>query len=389
MRRVQLGAYTWRKGLNSVKTGSKWALNTCLCTPNGPWSLLEKGGFDPFFTHFGSQNGPFSRHIGIFHGPKRVISGSKWAKNTCLSIQVGPGSLLEKRVFDPFCTHFWSLNGPFSRHFGIFHDPKPVATGSKWAKNTCLSIPYGPGSLLEKCGFDPFLTHFWSQNGPFSRHFGIFHGPKRGTTGSKRPKNTCSSIPSGLGTTLGKPIFFAPGTLVDPPLAPAVRRLGCPQAPPSDHWYGGLGGSLGDSEAWKPHKVGVCGWTRCPRNSFLSHVAQDTVRSWFRGVGAHGADFGAFWRLFGPFLGHIVELGGNKELFDTVKSSRTWSVAAVCLCLAVMTGLRDRFGPKKAVLGHKMRSFGRAPPDLAPPPRGATGEFLAENLDLARPPPRL
>ena len=43
---------------------------------------------------------------------------------------------------------------------------------------------------------------------------------------------------------------------------------------------------------------------------------------------------------------------------------------------------------KKAVLGHEMRSFGRAPPDLAPLPRGATGEFLAQNLDLTRPPPK-
>ena len=137
------------------------------------------------------------------------------------------------------------------------------------------------------------------------------------------PKNTCLSIPSGLGTTSGKTIFFAPGTPVDPPLAPAVRRLGCPLAPPSDHWYGGVGGSLGDSAAWKPQKVGGCGWTGCPRNSDLSHVAQDTACSWFRAVGAHGADFGAFWRLFRPFLGHIVELGGYKELSVTVKSSRT------------------------------------------------------------------
>ena len=34
-----------------------------------------------------------------------------------------------------------------------------------------------------------------------------------------------------------------------------------------------------------------------------------------------------------------------------------------------------------------MRSFGRAPPELAPLPRGATVEFWAENWDLARPPP--
>ena len=168
-------------------------------------------------------------------GQTRSKTGSKRAKNTCLSIPDGPVSLLEKRIFDLFLTHFWSQNGPFSRHFGIFHEPKPVTMGSKWAKTTCLSIPNGPGSFLEKRVFDPFLTHCWSQNGPFSRHFGIFHGPKRATTGSKRPKNTCLSIPSGLGTTLEKMIFFAPGTLVDPPLAPTVRGLAGLPAAPSDH----------------------------------------------------------------------------------------------------------------------------------------------------------
>ena len=91
---------------------------------------------------------------------------------------------------------------------------------------------------------------------------------------------------------------------MNPPFAPTVRGPGCPPTLPSDHWYGGLGVRLGDSEAWKPPKVGGCGWTGCPRNSLLSHVAQDTARSWFRGAGAHYAVFGAFWRLFGPFLGH-------------------------------------------------------------------------------------
>ena len=224
--------------------------------------------------------------------------GSKWARNTCLSIPNGPKSLLEKRVFDPFLTHFWSQNGPFSRHFGFFHGPKHITTGSKWSKNICLSIPNGPVSLLEKCVFDPFSTHFLSHNGPFSRHFGIFHGPKRVTTGSKRPKNTCLSIPSGLATTLEKMIFFASGTLVDPPFAPAVRGPGCPPAPPSDHWFGGLGVSLGNSETWKPQKVEACEWTRCPRNSDLSHVTQDTPCAWFRGVGAHCA---GFWGFLAPF----------------------------------------------------------------------------------------
>ena len=233
-------------------------------------------------------------------------------------------------------THFRSHNGPISRHFGMFHGPKHVTTGSKWDKTTCLSTINGLGSFSEKRVFDPFLTHCWSQNGPFSRHFGIFHGPKRATTGSERPKNTCLSIPSGLGTTLQKMNFFPLGTPVDPPLATTVRGLAGPPAAPSDHWYRGLRVSLGNSEAWKPQKVGGCGWTRCSRNSFLSHVAQDTARSWFRGAGAHCAVFGAFWRLFGPFLGHIVELEGTKGLLVTRKSNRTWSVAAVCLRLAVL-----------------------------------------------------
>ena len=146
--------------------GSKWAKDTCLSLPNGPGSILGKRFFNPFLTHFWSQDGPFSRHFGIFHQPKHVTTGSKRAKNTCLSIPNGPGSLLEKCVFDPMLTHCCSQKGHFSRHFGISHWPKRVTAGSKWAKNTCLRIPNGPGSLLEKRVFDPFLTHFWSQNRP-------------------------------------------------------------------------------------------------------------------------------------------------------------------------------------------------------------------------------
>ena len=46
-------------------------------------------------------------------------------------------------------------------------------------------------------------------------------------------------------------IFFAPGTVVDPSLAPNCGLAG-PPAAPSDHWYGGLRVSLGNSEDWKP-----------------------------------------------------------------------------------------------------------------------------------------
>ena len=75
--------------------------------------LWKKHVFDPFLTHSRSQNGPFSRHFGIFPGPKRVTTGSKWAKSTSLSILHGQTSLMKKRVFNPFLTHFWSHNGPF------------------------------------------------------------------------------------------------------------------------------------------------------------------------------------------------------------------------------------------------------------------------------------
>ena len=99
--------------------------------------------------------------------------------------------------------------------------------------------------------------------------------------------------------------------------------------------------------------------------------------------------FTPFLAIFGSFLGHIVEPEGTKGLLVMGQLRRTWSVGTVCLCLALLTRYRGRFGTKKAVLGHKMRSFGRAPPVLAPPPWGAIGEFLAQNLDLARTPPRL
>ena len=163
-------------GRNSVKAGSKWAHFTCLCTPNGPGSLVEKHIFDPIFTHFGSQNDPFSRHFGIFNGPICVTTGSKRCKNTCLSIPNGLGSLLEKCFFDPFLTRYWSQSGPFSRHFAILHGPICVTTGSKRAKSTCLSIPHGPQSLLEKCLFHPFLTHFGPKLAPFQGILGFSMG---------------------------------------------------------------------------------------------------------------------------------------------------------------------------------------------------------------------
>ena len=40
-------------------------------------------------------------------------------------------------------------------------------------------------SVRRNAPFEPFLTHFWSQNNPFSRHFGAVHGSECFTTGSQ------------------------------------------------------------------------------------------------------------------------------------------------------------------------------------------------------------
>ena len=76
--------------------------------------------------------------------------------------------------------------------------------------------PKCSGIFLGKDICNPFLTYFWSQNGRMSRHFGIFGGPKRATTGSKRAKNTCFGILRGLGSFLKKIIFLHQVDLVDP-----------------------------------------------------------------------------------------------------------------------------------------------------------------------------
>ena len=50
-----------------------------------------------------------------------------------------------------------------------------------------------------------------------------------------------------------------------------------------------------------------------------------------------------------------MELEGRKELVDTGKSSRTWSVPAVSLCLAVLNVFQGFFSPKLAIFGPKVQ----------------------------------
>ena len=94
-------------GAKMACNGSKWAHFTCSGTPNGLGSFLKKYIFDPVWTHFLSQNSPFSRHFGISRRPKRATTSSKRAKNTCLGIPCGPGSFFTKSIF--FCTR-WTMD---------------------------------------------------------------------------------------------------------------------------------------------------------------------------------------------------------------------------------------------------------------------------------------
>ena len=50
-----------------------------------------------------------------------------------------------------------------------------------------------------------------------------------------------------------------------------------------------------------------------------------------------------------------MELEGRKELIDTGKSSRTWSVPTVSVRLAVLNVFQGFFGPKMAVFGPKLQ----------------------------------
>ena len=58
-----------------------------------------------------------------------------------------------------------------------------------------------------------------------------------------------------------------------------------------------------------------------------------------------------FLAIFGPFLGHIVDLEGKNELFVMGQLRRTWSVATVSLRLAILIRFWGRLGPKEAILG--------------------------------------
>ena len=140
-------------------------------------------------------------------GPKWLAMGSKWAHFTCLGTPNGLGSFLEKHIFDPFWTHFLSQNSPFSWHFGILGGPKWATTSSKRAKNTCFGIPCGPRSFLKKKSF--FCTR-WTLLTHFSTHlFGLPLAACRSPLGLLRPPPPPDCRPTSKRPFISHP-FFGP-----------------------------------------------------------------------------------------------------------------------------------------------------------------------------------
>ena len=101
----------------------------------------------------------------------------------------------------------------------------------------------------------------------------------------------------------------------------------------------------------------------------------------------------SFWGFLVPFWavsqtyrgvrGHQRSLGDEKVKPHVECSSRLPSFGCFEPLLGLFWAKNGCFWPKTAQI------FWRQPPNLAPPPRAATGEFSAQNLDWARPPPRL
>ena len=117
------------------------------------WKQIFRTHFSPLLV----PKRPIFQAIWDVPSAKRWRNGAQWAKTTCLSIANGPRSYLGKRVWDPLLTPFWSQSGPFPTHFGSFHGPNPVTTGSKWAKKNPFAHPKGSRTTFEN---NTFLTHF-------------------------------------------------------------------------------------------------------------------------------------------------------------------------------------------------------------------------------------
>ena len=164
--------------------------------------------------------------------------GSKWAHSPRLCTPNSPKVSLEKHIFDTFLTDFWSQNSPFSRHFVTVEWPKWPAMGSKWAHFTGLCTPNGLGSFLEKHAFGPFFV-------PKQPIFKAFWDFRRAKTGCHEPK-MCQkhlfwhSMWSKIIFEKKSLFFLHPVDLLDPFWHPPWATT-CSLPQPTRPRYGGLG----------------------------------------------------------------------------------------------------------------------------------------------------
>ena len=113
--------------------GSKWAHFTCLGTPNGLGSFLEKHIFDPFWTHFLSQNSPFFKTFGDFGGAKMACNGLKNGSFHLFVPSEWSGIIFGK-------THFLHIFGRKTTHFKAFGDFGGAKKGLQWAQSGLISL---------------------------------------------------------------------------------------------------------------------------------------------------------------------------------------------------------------------------------------------------------
>ena len=140
-----------------------------------------------------------------------------------------------------------------------------------------------------------------------------------------------------------------------------MLNLGYLQVAPGDHWYGGLGVSLGDSKGWGVAgglgALGIWIWATYPKTFFVVGLVPTSY-----------TNYGPFWAILGPFVGHMVNMEVTKVLFGTSKASQSRHMQSIFYSFGALRGFCGSFERKRAVFGPKMHRFGRASPDLAPLP---------------------
>ena len=90
------------RGAKIAQHGLKMGSFHLFVHPNSPKESL----FGPFLADVWSKQ-PFSRHFVTLEWQQWLARGSERAHFTCLCTPNGLGSFLDKHSFDPFLTHFW------------------------------------------------------------------------------------------------------------------------------------------------------------------------------------------------------------------------------------------------------------------------------------------